>query len=262
MTPRCCKLLSRGALARALRALAGRFPFRRGAPSCFPVLSRTPDASWGSFEGLLASGVPPGSLLGASWAPSWGPRASKSAPKAPRKPTKSGQERPKSAPRGPKQPQATRSFIFDRFGSPFRLDFWSPGASKISKKCRTVVKNQGFRGLARGRENGPKKPKNEPPKPPRPARNLPREKTESGVSRSSCCNRVPRCVLRLSGGSTVKLPRFFVVWWSRGKSLAFSVVWWFCGKSLAFSVVWWLRGKFLKFSLVRRPRRKVQAVFA
>ena len=154
MTPRCCKLLSRGALARALRALAGRFPFRRGAPSCFPVLSRTPDASWGSFEGLwgsiLASGVPPGSLLGASWAPSWGPRASKSAPKAPRKPTKSGQERPKSAPRGPKQPQATRSFIFDRFGSPFRLDFGSPGASKNSKKCRTVVKNQGFRGFARG----------------------------------------------------------------------------------------------------------------
>ena len=68
-----------------------------------------------------------------------------------------------------------------------------------------------------------------------------------------CCNRVPRCVLRLSGGSTVKLTRFFVVWWSRGKSLAFSVVWWFCGKSLAFSVVWWLRGKFLKFSLVEAP---------
>ena len=160
MTPRCCKLLSRGALARALRALAGRFPFRRGAPSCFPVLSRTPDASWGSFEGLwgsiLASGVPPGSLLGASWAPSWGPRASKSAPKAPRKPTKSGQEHPKSAPRGPKQPQATRSFIFDRSGSPFRLDFWSPGASKNSKKYRTVVKNQGFRVFARGARKRPK----------------------------------------------------------------------------------------------------------
>ena len=172
MTPRCCKLRSRGALARALRALAGRFPFRRGAPSCFPVLSRTPDASWGSFEGLwgsiLASGVPPGSLLGASWAPSWGPRASKSAPKAPRKPTKSGQERPKSAPRGPKQPQATRSFIFDRFGSPFRLDFWSSGGSKNSKKCRTVVKNQGFRGFARGAR---KRPKNEPILAPRQAEN-------------------------------------------------------------------------------------------
>ena len=182
MTPRCCKLLSRGALARALRALAGRFPFRRGAPSCFPVLSRTPDASWGSFEGLwgsiLASGVPPGSLLGASWAPSWGSRASKSAPKAPRKPTKSGQERPKSAPRGPKQPQATRSFIFNRFGSPFRLNFWSPGASKISKKWRTVVKNQGFRGFARGAR---KRTKNEPMLAPRQAQNLPREKTESGV---------------------------------------------------------------------------------
>ena len=149
---------------------------RRGAPSCFPVLSRTPDASWGSFEGLwgsiLASGVPPGSLLGASWAPSWGPRASKSAPKAPRKPTKSGQARPKSAPRGPKQPQATRSFIFDRFGSPFRLDCWSPGASKISKKCRTVVKNQGFRGLAPGARKRPEKaPKRSPKSPPRQAQN-------------------------------------------------------------------------------------------
>ena len=173
MTPRCCKLLSRGALARALRALAGRFPFRRGAPSCFPVLSRTPDASWGSFEGLwgsiLASGVPPGSLLGASWAPSWGPRASKSAPKAPRKPTKSGpraprapQERPRAPqkrPRGPKQPQATRSFIFDRFGSPFRLDFWSPGASKKQQKvpyCRQ--KSRFSRFCARG----PKKPEKGP----------------------------------------------------------------------------------------------------
>ena len=72
---------------------------------------------------------------------------------------------------------------------------------------------------------------------------------------------MPRCVLRLSGGFTVKLSRFFVVWWSRGKSLAFSVVWWFCGKSLAFSVVWWLRGKFLKCSLVRRPQRKVSSCF-
>ena len=185
MTPRCCKLLSRGALARALRALAGRFPFRRGAPSCFPVLSRTPDASWGSFEGLwgsiLASGVPPGSLLGASWAPSWGPRASKSAPKAPRKPTKSGpraaqerperpksgQERPKSAQEAPSSPKRLRRLIFGRFGSPFRLPLGSPGASKISKKCRTVVKNQGFRGLARGARKRPEKaPKGAPRRPP------------------------------------------------------------------------------------------------
>ena len=141
MTPRCCKLLSRGALARALRALAGRFPFRRGAPSCFPVLSRTPDASWGSFEGLwgsiLASGVPPGSLLGASWAPSWGPRASKSAPKAPRKPTKSGQERPKSAPRGPKQPQATRFWASWGLPRPRR----EPGSKKKHPKSRKNTKS-------------------------------------------------------------------------------------------------------------------------
>ena len=32
------------------------------------------------------------------------------------------------------------------------------------------------------------------------ARNLPSEKTESGVGKSSCCNRVSLCVLRLSGG--------------------------------------------------------------
>ena len=74
MTPRCCKLRSRGALARALRALAGRFPFRRDAPSCFLVLSRPPvrdnrrswsllDRSWSVLERLVASWSGLGALL-------------------------------------------------------------------------------------------------------------------------------------------------------------------------------------------------------
>ena len=99
---------------------------------------------------------------------------------------------------------------------------------------------------------------------PRRARNLPEEKTESGVRNSSWCNGAPPCLLRLSGGPTVNLSRFpcsggptvnlsccLGFRWSYGKPLAFSVVWWSYEKSLAFSVVWWSRGKSLAFSLVR-----------
>ena len=147
-------------------------------------------------------------------------------------------------------------------GAPLGSIWGAPEPPKPAKSAVLSSKTKVFAVWRAGPENGRRKPQNEPQKAPRQARNLPREKTESGVRKNSWCNRVPRCVLRLSGGSTVKLSRFFVVWWSRGKSLAFSVVWWFCGKSRAFSEVWWLRGKFLKCSLVRRPQRKVQAVFA
>ena len=57
MTPRCCKLLSRGALARALRALTGRFPSRRGL---------------GLMLGLLR---PSGAPFGLPWADFWRPGA-------------------------------------------------------------------------------------------------------------------------------------------------------------------------------------------
>ena len=128
-------------------------------------------ASWpalwarlGSSQGRLRG------LLGASWAPNSRPRAPKSGqvpPKSGQERPKSGQERPKSAQEAPSSPKRLRRLIFGRFGSPFRLDFGRPGASKISKKCRTVVKNQGFRGLARGARKRPEKaPKEAPRRPP------------------------------------------------------------------------------------------------
>ena len=164
------------------------------------------------------SGALPGplrGLWGAQQTPKSRPRAAQERPRAAQEPPKSaqerpksGQERPKSAQEAPSSPKRLRRLIFGRFGSPFRLHLGSPGASKISKKCRTVVKNQGFRGLARGGRKRPEKAQKGPQDAPRQAQNLPREKTESGVRKSCWCIGWPPRLPRLSGGSTVNLARF------------------------------------------------------
>ena len=131
-------------------------------------------ASWPSLWGRLAPPGPLRGLWGAQQTPKSRPRAAQERPRAAQEPPKSaqerpksGQERPKSAQEAPSSPKRLRRLIFGRFGSPFRLDLGSPGASKISKKCRTVVKNQGFRGLARGARKRPEKaPKWSPKTPP------------------------------------------------------------------------------------------------
>ena len=149
-----------------------------------------------SRPAALVQAVCPGLALGASWPALWGrlgpsqgrlrglwgaqqtpksrpraaqerPRAPQERPRAPQERPKSGQKRPKSAQEAPSSPKRLRRLIFGRFGSPFRLDLGCPGASKISKKCRTVVKNRGFRGLARGARKRPEKaPKGAPRRPP------------------------------------------------------------------------------------------------
>ena len=165
------KLFSREALARALRALAGRVPLRRGAPSCFPVLSRTPDASWGSFEGLwgsiLAPVVPPGSPLGP-----------KKPPEAPQERPETHQERPKSAPRAPKSaPRAPSSP--KRLGARCLIDLGAPsgsilGAREPQKTAKSTVLSSKIKVdavLRAGPEKDPKmsqfwppaRPKTRPP---------------------------------------------------------------------------------------------------
>ena len=108
-------------------------------------------------------------------------------------------------------------------------------------------------------------------------RHLPREKTESGVWKSSWCNGWPPRLPRLSGGSTVNLARFpwsggtaekvnlsRFPWsgglvvnlsrfpWSGGPAVMVSRFLWSGGAAVnlsCFLVVWWFRGKVLKFSL-------------
>ena len=115
------------------------------------------------------------------------------------------------------------------------------GAREPQKSAKSAVLSSKIKVFAvwrAGAENGRKKPQKEPQDAPRQAQNLPREKTESGVSKSSWCNRALPALMRF-------------VWWSRGKSLAFSGIlvvlrcissvfpglWWSYGKSLAFSGV-------------------------
>jgi len=121
------------------------------------------------------------------------------------------------------------------------------GDPKTFRMCCTVVKNDGFHDCGRVPRKCSIIKSNSTPKPPPQARNLPREKTESGVRNSSCCNGAPPCLLRLSGGPTVNLSRCP---WSGGPTvnlLCFLRFRWSYGKSLAFSVVWWSYGKYLAF---------------
>ena len=105
-------------------------------------------------------------------------------------------------------------------------------------------------------------PQSHPPEAQARPENLPREKTESGVSKSSWCNGAPPALMRF-------------VWWSRGKSLAFSGIlivlrcissvfsglWWSYGKSLAFSrVLVWSCGESLAFSKVLVVSRQISQV--
>ena len=108
-------------------------------------------------------------LFGASWAPNSRPTAAQQPPnqeppKSAQERPKSGQERPKSAQEAPSSPKRLGRLIF----YPFTLHWGSPGASKISKKCRTVIKNQGFRGLARGARKRPEKARKGAPRRPPP----------------------------------------------------------------------------------------------
>ena len=118
------------------------------------------------FRCFLERLTPPGAHSKAFGTPFWPPgclpepplgrQPGEEPPRAPQKRPESPPRAAKSAPRGPKQPQATRSFIFDRFGSPFQARFWEPGSLKKQQKvsyCRQ--KSRFSRFCARG----PKKTK-------------------------------------------------------------------------------------------------------
>ena len=207
MTPRCCELLSRVALARALRALAGRFPFRRGAR----FLERlTPPGAHSKAFG--APFWPPGCLPGASWGPLGRHPEAQEPPRAPQKRPESPPRAAKSAPRAPQEAPSSPK----RLGALFLIDLGAPsgsilGAREPQKTAKSAVlssKIKVFAVLRAGPENGRKKAKKEPQDAPRQAQNLPREKTESGVRKSCWCIGWPPRLPRLSGGPTVNLARF------------------------------------------------------
>ena len=76
VAPRWCKLFSREARARALRALAGRFPSRRGGPMVNPLAPRccklfSGGCRWPRFGSPGGHFGPPGASWGSFWV-SWG----------------------------------------------------------------------------------------------------------------------------------------------------------------------------------------------
>jgi len=111
---------------------------------------------------------PPGCLPGASWGPLGRHPGAQEPPRAPQKRPESPPRAAKSAPRAPQEAPSSPK----RLGALFLIDLGAPSGSilrarearKNMKKCRTVVKNQGFRGFARGGRKSPKKPKKGPPR--------------------------------------------------------------------------------------------------
>ena len=88
-------------------------------------------------------------------------------------------------------------------GAPLGSLWGAPEPQKPAKSAVLSSKIKVFAVWRAGPENDRKKAQKEPQEPPAQARNLPREKTESGVSKSRCCNGVRPCLLRLSADPAV-----------------------------------------------------------
>ena len=89
------------------------------------------------------------------------------------------------------------------------------GAREPQKSAKSAVLSSKIKVFAvwrAGPENGRKKPTNEPQDAPRQARNLPREKTESGVRKSRSCNGALHALLRFSADPTVVEAVFRWLW--------------------------------------------------